>query len=138
MSDTFTEARFDLSNFMKTQWIATGQTAENLFYENNDDDKLPLYANLTVRFGDRDRAALGKSLFRTIGVVYLQIFVKAGTGTQQVDLLGETLVAAIENQGSVNGIRMRSASYRQIGLDPEDQTYFQAQIRVNFEFDVIR
>ncbi len=138
MSDTFTEARFDLSSFMKAEWITAGQSAANLFYENNAANKTTLYGKLTVRFGDRDRAALGKGLFRSTGVMFLQMFVKEDTGTQQVDLLGEALVAAIENQGSVNGVRMRAASYRQIGLDPEDQAYFQAQIRANFEFDVIR
>ena len=138
MSATFTEARADLSGFMRAEWITAGQTADNIYFENNDSDKQLLYSICTVRFADRDRAALGQHLFRTRGVLYLQMFIRRDTGTEQVDLLGDALVTALEVQGSINGIRLRDVSYLPIGLDSEDQAYFQAQVRANFEFDVTR
>lgn len=138
MSSTFTEARADLSAFMRAEWITAGQTSSNIYFENNDEDKSSIYSICTTRFSLRDRAAIGNHLYRTRGVLYLQMFVKRDTGTEQVDLLGDALVAALEIQGSINGIRIRDVSYLPIGLDSEDQTYYQAQVRANFEFDVIR
>lgn len=138
MSSTFTEARDDLSIFMRDAWVAAGQTTDNIYYENNAEERGAIYSIFTARFVGRDRAAIGNHLFRTSGLLYLQIFVKHDTGMQQLDLLGDALVTALELQVSINGIRIEKVSYLPIGLDAEDQTKFQAQIRANFEFDVIR
>ncbi len=129
MAVDFEDAQKSIETRFSTLWGTTTEIA----YDNVEHTPGPTtisWVRLNVLTGDSIVAGLAGSvnLYRNVGVIVVQVFVKEGEGVRVALLLADT-AAAIFRGTQVDGVLYRAPSVERIG--PSDGWY---QINVNIPF----
>ena len=129
MAVDFEDAQKAIETRFTTQWAAATEVAyDNVVY--TPGSTVVEWVRLNVLTGISTVASLGgaTNLYRSVGVVVVQVFVKEGEGARKALLLADT-VAAIFRGIQADGVLYRAPSIDRIG--PSDGWY---QINVNIPF----
>ncbi len=118
----------------------TATTSAPLMYPNLDEDPPDgaTWGRFSIRMSGGSRANIGPSArFRRTGTAFVQIFVPKNTGMGLAYAIGELMVQAFENAGSVDGnVWFREVALREVGADT-GQTVHQVNVEAEFTFDRI-
>lgn len=97
------------------------------------------WGRFSIRLGDRSNASVGTTHKRTVGLVYLQVFVPENRGTKPATELADRFAAAFDDRElTTDGgtmVQFRSASSETIGLTGEG--WHQTNLSVPFWADRI-
>lgn len=117
-------------------------TATALTFENQpfDTDIYNEFTRATIQFGDSILQSLGTRCYRTIGIIFLDFFVRPGVGAHRLVqlsdaaaslLVGQTLTAVLPNVAPNVSILEPSLSKN----FAERTGWVSAQLRLTFHFD---
>lgn len=103
-----------------TQWSSLRPTIP-AFFDNAGDDVTPpedsTWVRLTILPGDSSQVEMGNTRrWRRVGVLIVQIFVPAASGTGLALELGDTVRDIFEGL-TVSGVIFRATSLNRVGLD---------------------
>lgn len=134
---TVAEARDAMSALVVSLWN-TAAPGAILLYDNQRDQHPPknasLWGRLHIKHDDRDRVTLGSgasALFRSVGALYVQVFVPPGSGTAVIEGVASALVAGLQD-ADVPGIRLYRVRSNDVG---PDGTFYQMNVELNFQYD---
>ncbi len=121
-----------------TQWSSLRPTIP-AFFDNAGDDVTPpqnsAWVRLTILPGASQQVAMGNTRrWRRIGVIAVQIFVPAASGTGLALELGDTVRDIFEGV-TVSGVIFRATSLNRVGLDG---AWLQYNANTPFQADEIR
>jgi hypothetical protein len=121
-----------------TQWTALRPTIP-VFYDNAGDDVEPPenseWVRLTVLPGDSQQVEMGRlRRWRRVGVIIIQIFVPAASGTGLAQELGDTVKQIFEGI-TVSSVIFRATSLNRVGLDG---AWLQYNATTPFQADELR
>lgn len=111
-----------------------------LFYDNDEgkrptsDQRPKFFGRVTVRFADSPRNTLGPNgTFRTTGTLFVQLFQRTGSGLDTIDAMSEAILSDLRSTERIDTMRLRDIGSSELG---PDDTYFQTNVRANFDFDI--
>jgi len=105
-------------------------------YENESREKpdfpQELWMRMSVKFGEKDQITLGSNrLWRIIGIVFVQIFLPVGQGTNKNTTLADEISDLFLSK-TVDGVTYKTPFAEHIGVS---NGYFQTHVRVPFYSD---
>ena len=132
VTESTIRSRFD------TQWSSLRPTIP-VFFDNAGDDVQPpqnsAWVRLTVLPGSSQQVEMGRlRRWRRIGVVAVQIFVPAASGTGLVQELGDTVIEIFEGL-TLSSVIFRATSLIRVGLDG---AWLQYNANTPFQADELR
>lgn len=77
----------------------------------------------------------GRCRYRRSGVIIVQLFVEAGKGSGQTDLLVPIILAAYEGKSTAGGHSFTNGRFQEVG---KDGPWFQTNIFFDFEYDEVK
>ena len=121
-----------------TQWSSLRPTIP-VFFDNAGDDVQPpqnsAWVRLTVLPGSSQQVEMGRlRRWRRIGVVAVQIFVPAASGTGLAQELGDTVIEIFEGL-TLSSVIFRATSLIRVGLDG---AWLQYNANTPFQADELR
>lgn len=136
--NTLAEARDVLTGLVKAAWDDV--TDASLLFDNIKGarpEERATFGRVVVRHFDGNIAALGTTLTRLYGALYVQCFAPEGTGTSELDEIADALVKALvaASPGDLQGIRLSKPTVLELGVDPSDRQYHQVNVQVAFSYD---
>ena len=132
VTESTIRSRFD------TQWSSLRPTIP-VFFDNAGDDVQPpqnsAWVRLTVLPGSSQQVEMGRlRRWRRIGVVAVQIFVPAASGTGLAQELGDTVIEIFEGL-TLSSVIFRATSLIRVGLDG---AWLQYNANTPFQADELR
>lgn len=98
-----------------------------------------IWSRFSVMEGDRNNAAVGTTFQRTVGVMFLQIFVPEGEGTRSARQAADKMASFLDNQSIAvaagQNITTRTVSLQDIGLNRDG--WYQMNASLEFWFDAV-
>ena len=121
-----------------TQWSSLRPTIP-VFFDNAGDDVQPpqnsAWVRLTVLPGSSQQVEMGRlRRWRRAGVVAVQIFVPAASGTGLAQELGDTVIQIFEGL-TLSSVIFRATSLERVGLDG---AWLQYNANTNYQADELR
>ena len=121
-----------------TQWSTLRPTVP-LYFDNAGDDVTPpqnsAWVRLTILPGASSQVEMGNlRRWRRIGVIVVQIFVPAASGTGLAAELGDTVRDIFEGV-TISGVIFRATSLNRVGLDG---AWLQYNASTSFQADELR
>lgn len=121
-----------------TQWASLRPTIP-VFFDNAGDDVQPpqnsAWVRLTVLPGASQQVEMGRlRRWRRAGVVVVQIYVPAASGTGLAQELGDTVIEIFEGL-TLSSVIFRATSLNRVGLDG---AWLQYNAVTNFQADELR
>ena len=138
MPNTIAAARDVLSGIVKEIWDDVSDAP--VLYDNIKGDRpeeLGTFGRIVVRHFEGELAALGTTMHRAFGILFVQLFTPSGTGTAELDEIADALVKGLSNAsaGDLQGIRLRGIASTELGVDPTDRLYHQVNVTAAFDYD---
>lgn len=132
VTESTIRSRFD------TQWSSLRPTIP-VFFDNAGDDVQPpqnsAWVRLTVLPGSSQQVEMGRlRRWRRAGVVAVQIYVPAASGTGLAQELGDTVIEIFEGL-TLSGVIFRATSLNRVGLDG---AWLQYNAMTPFQADELR
>lgn len=141
----FDKSRAAMVAHFRTQWAAAATAAGaglTLGHVQMDNQKFtqPVgapWGRLSIMRGTRQPAAVGATKVRTIGVLYLQIFLPLQSGTAQADRAADALAAIFDYQSLPITGTSSYAVFETVSLEAagEREGYQQHNASINFRVD---
>jgi len=121
-----------------TLWASARPTVQ-VFHDNAGDDVQPpqnsAWVRLTILPGASQQVEMGRlRRWRRVGVVAVQIFVPAASGTGLATELGDSVIQIFEGI-TVSGVIFRATSLNRVGLDG---AWLQYNANTPFQADELR
>ena len=121
-----------------TQWSSLRPTIP-VFFDNAGDDVTPpqnsAWVRLTVLPGSSQQVEMGRlRRWRRAGVVAIQIYVPAASGTGLAQELGDTVIEIFEGL-TLSGVIFRATSLNRVGFDG---AWLQYNALTNYQADELR
>lgn len=135
MAQTQNEATTELVGLVKTTWEANAAGAP-LYYDNEDSerpDTLAVFGRVAVRHEAGTRNTLGPNgIFRRFGTLYVQLFIKQGSGVTELRTLSDAIAHALEDVPASFGVFVRDVNVQELG---SDGVYWQINVAAEFSYD---
>ena len=134
---TKSEAR----NAMQKAFIAAWASATPIALDNQNlklSSSVTKWVRLSIQFNDGEQAAIGgetgNKLFRYYGFVFVQVFTRLGTATDDNDELAEDALKVFEGK-EIESIWFRNGRVNTIG--ESEEKWYQQNVVIEFTFDDI-
>jgi len=91
------------------------------------------FVRVTINWGNQRPASVGgaDNLYRTVGVVQVQVFADEGTGPREALGIADSVVASLRGI-TVSGVRLKGTTLQTIGAK---RGWYQINTTTPFEFD---
>lgn len=114
---------------LENNWTETAIAFDNIEFQEQGREE---FIRLTILDGASKQASLeDKPLYRNIGLIAIQIFVRPGSGLQRAEKLGDML-AEIYRGAQFSGITCKAPQYQRVG---EKENWFQVNLNIPFYMD---
>ncbi len=134
----FAATENEIRSRFATQW-AIEQPSVQVFYDNAGDDVTPpqntAWVRLTILPGQSQQVEMGRlRRWRRVGLIVVQIFVPAASGTGLAQELGDSVRDIFEGV-TLSGVLFRATSLNRVGLDG---AWLQYNATTPFQADELR
>jgi len=128
----YSTVQTDLETYFKNNWSATAIDWEN---SPLDSTELKEYVRFAIQFGDSESKGLGRKCFRTVGVAFVQVFVRPSSGAARLMELS-TIAANLFKTDSIGDCVFTSGPSLTKQYNDADG-WVQALVATDFYFDEV-
>jgi len=118
----------------KTGWGSTSPVAWPNIIFNPDTGSITKWVRITVIESVTANADVGGTLRRTVGNIFVQVFVTKGNGTSDMTTLCDAVLNVLEQKNFGTYIETGRGSVAGVGGDPKS-AWWQANVVIPFRFD---